>query len=263
VIDLHSHILPGLDDGPDSLEGSIAMAEVAVADGVTTMVGTPHIREDYPVVPGEVPGLAREVEAALERSGVPLRVVGGGEVSFTKTPELDDATLAGLCLGDGRYLLVESPYTHATDSLEQQIFDLQSRGFRPLLAHPERSPSFMSDRDRLATLVERGVRCSITAASVTGAFGRTVQKAAIGMVRAGLVHDIASDSHDARRRPPGLSGAVAALESALPELKGRASWFAEDAPAAILAGDELPEPPQRPRRPRWRRPFAGRSSSGR
>src|SRR5205814_248535 len=143
----------------------------------------------------------------------------------------DDAQLARLCLGEGRYLLVESPYTHATDMLEHEIFDIQRRGFLPLLAHPERSPSFMSNTGRLVTLVERGVRCSLTAGSLTGGFGKTVQAAAFAIARAGAMHDIASDAHDAQRRRPELSAAVRMVEGLLSD-RGAARWFVKDAPAA-------------------------------
>jgi protein-tyrosine phosphatase len=248
LIDLHSHILHGLDDGAADFETSVAMARVAVADGVHTIAATPHIREDHPFDLGEIATRTEELNSELKDQGIPLTVKPAGEVAFSRCAELDDSVLGDLCLGDGRYLLVESPYTHATDLLENGIFDLQRRGFRVLLAHPERSPSFMDRPDRLAHLVQGGVCCSITAASVTGQFGRTVQKAAFAMLREGIVHDLASDAHDPKRRRPELRAAADAVESALPHLRGHGSWFVNDAPAAILAGDVVDEPPQPTRR---------------
>jgi protein-tyrosine phosphatase len=256
MIDLHSHILSGLDDGPEDTDGSIAMARVAVSRGVTTIAATPHIREDYPFPLSEVPERADALNRDLASAGLDLEVVPAGEVALTMGHELDDASLRALCLGSGTWLLVESPYGEVTPMVDNSIYDFQRRGFQVLLAHPERSPSFMSDRERLAELVSRGVACSITAASITGTFGRTVQRAALGMLRDGLVHDVASDAHDHRHRPPGLADAAHAIEAVLP---GAGAWFVEDAPAALLAGEDRPEPPQSRRR-RMRFPKLGRSS---
>jgi protein-tyrosine phosphatase len=249
MIDLHSHILPGLDDGAPDADAAEAMARAALAAGTETIAATPHIREDHPFALEEIGTRTRALQERLDVSGIGLRVVPAGEVALTRCAELGDAELASLALGDGPYLLVESPYSYATDLLETQVFDLQRRGFRPLLAHPERSPSFMEDRERLRTLVSRGVVCSVTAASLTGRFGRTVQGAAAAMVRDGLVHDIASDAHDARRRPPDLGAAVEAVAALL----GRgadASWFVVGAPELILAGADVPAPPAAARRRR-------------
>ena len=242
MIDLHCHILPGLDDGAGDFDTSLAIARVAAADGVRVIAATPHIREDHPFDPLEVVDRTAELNDVLRRSGVELEVVPGGEVAISKSAELDDETLHALCLGGTGtgYLLVESPYTVATDLLEQALFNLQLRGFRVVLAHPERSPSFISGASRLRTLVERGILCSVTAASLEGNFGRTVRRAALTLVRRGLAHDLASDAHDPRRRGPTLSGAVDVVERERPGL-GR--WLTEGAPSAMLAGEALPAAP--------------------
>src|SRR5439155_8663147 len=170
VIARHCHLLHGLDDGPSDLAESLAMARVAVEEGIETIVATPHIREDHPFPLELVAERLEELRGALASEAIPLRVLGGGEVAISKASELDDAALRAACLGDGPYLLVETPYTEATDLLENTLFDLQVRGFKPLLAHPERGPSFLSDPDRLRALVERGVLCSLTADSLAGRF---------------------------------------------------------------------------------------------
>src|SRR2546429_900999 len=162
MIDLHCHIVPGLDDGAPELDTSIAMARVAENDGIRVIATTPHIRDDHPFDPKEIAPLTAKLNENLRDVGVELRVVPGGELAISKSSELDDETLRTLCLGgDGGYLLVESPYTHATDLLERDLFNLQLRGFRVILAHPERSPSFIANPGRLAALVERGVMCSV------------------------------------------------------------------------------------------------------
>jgi protein-tyrosine phosphatase len=244
VIDLHCHILPGLDDGAATIDESIALARAAVAAGIQVTVATPHIREDYPFDPALIGLRARELAEALTREALKLRVIEGAEVAISKVRDLDDRTLAALCLGGGSYMLVESPYTYATTILEETLFDLQVRGFRPVLAHPERAPSFQQGPDRLVGLVERGVLCSVTAASMVGTFGGTVRRFTAELFTSGLVHNVASDAHDPVRRPIDLLSGFAALEGDLPGIRDQARWFTEAAPAAILSGQELPSPPE-------------------
>src|SRR5436190_5278214 len=117
LIDLHCHILPGLDDGPADMEETLEMARVAVTEGVHVVVATPHIRDDHPFDHAGIEPLVDEVNSLLRDEGIDLQVVSGGEVALTKVAELDDDSLGPLCLGRGRYLLIESPYTHATDML--------------------------------------------------------------------------------------------------------------------------------------------------
>jgi len=206
VIDLHSHVLPGLDDGAQTLDDSIALARAAADAGTSILAATPHIRVDHPFDVARVRPAVQELNTTLEAAGIALEVVSGGEVAMSSFFDLSDDELTSVCLGDGRSLLVESPYTPANDLLERVLLEARARGMRPLLAHPERSPCFANDLGRLARLVEQGVMCSITAASMAGGFGQDVQRACVRMFEAGLVHDVASDAHGALRRPPGLIG---------------------------------------------------------
>ncbi len=259
MIDLHTHILPGLDDGAATIADSLELARAAHATGIETIVATPHIREDYPFDPSEIEVRTRELELALRDANIHVGVVQGGEVAITRVPDLDDATLRTVCLGDGPYMLVESPYTHATNILEETLFDLQVRGFRPVLAHPERAPSFQQDPDRLVRLVEREVLSSVTAASMMGSFGGTVRRFTALLFAKRLVHNVASDAHDPVRRPIDLLGGLKNLEHEVPGLLEQAEWFTVTAPEAILSGAEpppLPEPQTR-RRGRLRRLIGG------
>lgn len=255
MVDIHSHILPGLDDGPATLEGAVEMARAAERAGLRTLVATPHIRDDYPFPLELIGERLAEVRTAISEAGVDLELLSGGEVAVSKVGQLDDATLAGLCLGEGNYLLVESPHTQAPALLESVLFDLQLRGFRPVLAHPERSLSFLHDRIRLERLVERGIVCSVTALSMTGAFGARVQTFTARLFQEGLVHNVASDAHDAVRRVPGFAGAFRALELSLEGASAGEDWFTTEVGAAILEGRELPDgPPELRIRPTgWRR----------
>ena len=263
MVDLHCHILPGLDDGPSTLEAAVDLGRAAAAAGVDTVVATPHVREDYPFPIALIDERVDAVRSALGRAGIPLRILSGGELALSMIPELDDGHLARLCLGEGRYLLVESPYTQAPSLLETALFDLQLRGFRPLLAHPERSVNFLRDPDRLERLVEKGVLCSVTAMSVAGAFGDTIRDFTSRLFAAGAVHNVASDAHDAARRGPGFDAALEELEKRMEGGLEAARWFTEDAARAIAAGDELPGRPPAFRSGGfgWRR-FKGRVGLG-
>lgn len=254
MVDLHSHILPGLDDGAPDLKASLAIADAAARDGTTTIVATPHVSLSYDAEPAVITAGVQTVQAALAEQEIDLRIEAGAEVAVARLIELDDGALEPLCVGRGPYLLVESPYS-ASPFLERLIFDLQTRGFKPLLAHPERCPIFQRDRRLLERLVSQGALCSVTAGSLTGSFGRTVQRFTRELLRAELVHDISSDAHDTTRRPPGLSAAARELRTELPELAGRADWYCRQVPSSILEGEPLPRrPPMRPHRKKrgWR-----------
>lgn len=256
MIDLHCHILPGLDDGPSDVAEAVEMGRVARDDGISAIAATPHIREDYPFPLTAIEEALKSVQAAFAAEGIGLEVTVAGEVALTKIAELDDATLQTVCLGVGPYLLVESPYSHATGLVESTLFDLQVRGFRPVLAHPERSPGFLSEPKRLRTLVERGILCSVTSGSFVGRFGRTVQRFALDMVAEGSVHNVASDAHDSRRRAPVLRVAFDSPDVRRARLD--AEWLTQTVPAAILAGDEIPPRPAAAQRASARRRFRRR-----
>ncbi len=252
MIDLHSHILPGVDDGPSDLEESLRMARVAVSEGIETIVATPHVSPEYVYDYGSIGRLTEDLNTQLARREIPLAVLPGAEVALSSLSGLTDHDLHALCLGSSDYLLLESPYMNAGALLEEALFSLQLRGFRPVLAHPERSPTFQAEPARLATLAARGVLSSITAGSMAGQFGQAVRRLVSRLFEQALVHDVASDSHDPRRRPPALSAGFERAETDLPGIAAQMEWFVYSAPAAILAGEALPPAPAppRPKRPR-------------
>lgn len=259
VIDLHSHILPGVDDGPADLQGSLALARAAVEGGTETIAATPHIDHLFSVDPAEVREAVARLGAELDAAGIPLRVVAGGELNVTRIPELTDEDLRALRLGDGPYLLVEAPLTYSPGSLEQAVYEVRLQGHQVLLAHPERSAALQREPDRLVQLVEAGALCSITAGSMRGQFGDTVRRFTLWMLAEGLVHDVASDTHDHRRRTPDLLAGFQDADRDLPGLAEQAGWYTRDAPAAILDGQALPPRPDPPKR---RRGLLGRLRGG-
>jgi protein-tyrosine phosphatase len=255
VIDLHCHILPGLDDGAPDLEISLEMAEVALDEGIHTIAATPHVNLTYDVDADAMAQAVGKLNLALARNRMSLAVLPGGEVAVEKLANLDDAALRRYCLGGGTSVLVETPYTGTVPFLEDILFNLQLRGFRPVLAHPERSLAFRERPDRLAPLVERGIVTCINAASMAGRFGRGAQDLSLRFLERGLVHAVASDAHDPEHRPPRLLAPFLDAEERLPGIAAQARFFTADAPAALIAGKPLPERPEppEPRPSAWRR----------
>jgi protein-tyrosine phosphatase len=243
TIDLHAHLLPGLDDGPAELAGSLALAQSAVAAGTRVMAATPHVNATFAVAPAELADRVATMARALADAGIALRVEAGGELAHDRALELSDDELRAVTLGTGGCVLLECPFTHAGPLVARLVGHLQGKGHRVLLAHPERSPEFLQDPARLAALVRRGAFAQLTAGSLRGDFGRTVQRGARAFLEQGLAHVVASDAHDAVQRPPSLLPVTrAALERwrQPPEL---ADWLCTSAPRALLDGDPVPPGP--------------------
>lgn len=252
VIDLHCHILPGIDDGPASLGASLAMARAQVAAGVTTVVATPHVSWNYGNGAGSIAPATDALQAAITAADIPLRVLPGAEVALTRAVDLSAAQLAALRLGASPWLLLEPPIAVDAPGIEGMIGMVQARGSRILLAHPERCAAFHNDPDLLGRLVRSGCRAQVTAGALTGAFGRTVQALASRFVDDGLIHVVASDAHDDTFRRPGLRAQIE--DAGYGPLAG---WLTTDNPSAILENRPLPPrppfDPPRPRRGRWLR----------
>ncbi|MGH2945885.1 MAG: tyrosine-protein phosphatase [Solirubrobacteraceae bacterium] len=237
MIDLHAHILPGLDDGPESMDAAVAMARVAVAGGTRAMATTSHVNRGFGLQAADLEAAREALVARLAEEEVELELLPGGEVSPGRLPDLDDAALRAFALGGGRCVLLECPFSPVDSRMEAMVADLRERGFDVLLAHPERSPTFQKDPSRLARLVEGGALAQVTTGSFAGLFGETARRAATAMLRHGIVHVLASDAHDAVYRGPDLRATADALDD------DQRRWMAGAAPAAILAGDSLPERP--------------------
>lgn len=239
MVDLHFHLLWGVDDGPQTRAATVAIARVAVDAGTSAVVATPHVGWDWPANnAGMLAERLEEVRETLRDEGIPLEVFSGAEVSLTRAVELDDTELHALRLGDGPWLLIEPPMLPGSPGLFAMFEMLRARGHRIIIAHPERCPAFHEDRSRLEGLVGDGMLCSITASALTGAFGRPVRKFARGLLSNGIVHNVASDAHDAERRPPSLLAELreAGLEAAQIEQLGRNSG------RAIIEGASVPPP---------------------
>jgi protein-tyrosine phosphatase len=244
MIDLHFHILPGIDDGPTNLAQSLRLGRAAEADGIQIVAATPHLREDHPRVrPDELASRCANLNEALAEAEIALEIVPGGELDvlwvLAATPE--ELRLASFGQR-GTDVLLETPYGAIAPSFEAAIDRLMSLGYRVLLAHPERNRGFQQAPGRLAALVRRGLLIQLTASSVASDDPRSRSRdLALRLIDNGFAHVIASDAHSATAfRPPDLSAAVARLSRRKP---ARAQWMVIDVPLAILAGSPLPPTP--------------------
>ena len=254
MIDLHAHVLPEIDDGPQDLDAAVALVRRAAEAGTRQIVATSHVSTRYPNSADEIGACVAKLREALSAENVDVAIVAGAELSLNRARELDEAELARLRLGDGPYLLVESPLHPAVGDFEWMI-DQLAGAHRIALAHPERCPAFQRDPGRLIRLVSRGAICSITAGALRGDFGRDVRRFTTWLFEEGLVHNVASDTHDLAGRRPEVLQPLAEAEKELPGLRDHVEWLTETVPAAILAGDAIGSPARlaKARRPWWRR----------
>jgi len=206
MIDLHSHILPGVDDGALDVEAALAMAEAFVADGVTVVACTPHILPGLydnagPAILASISALQSELDARA----IPLRLVSGADNYMV--PDFIDGLCAGrlLPLNGGRYVLVEPPHHNAPPRFEEFFFELLTRDLVPVLTHPERLSWIRQQYSTIQRLADAGVWMQVTAGSLVGRFGRNARFWAERLLDEGRVHILASDAHDVDRRPPELS----------------------------------------------------------
>lgn len=250
MIDLHNHLLPGIDDGAKKLEDTLQFLRLAARDGIRTVTATPHMK------PGvydnsreqilERVNMVREAQKGDEAEAVTL--LPGAEVYFTA--DLPERARGGLLMtvaDRGRYLLLELPYQQIPLRVDDTIFQMRLLGITPIMAHPERVAYYLDDLERVAASVRLGALTQVTGASITGRFGTKARDFARRLLERNLVHVLASDSHDVRHRPPVLSEAVRAAAALIgPEAARR---LVEDNPRAILEGREVetaePLPPPR------------------
>jgi protein-tyrosine phosphatase len=255
-VDIHTHVLPGIDDGPRALEGAVEMARAAMAAGTRTIAATPHLRGDFPDVDvRELEERCQGLRAKLAEEAVQVELVSGGEASLVWALDASDEELALGSYGQrGTDVLIETPGD--VTNLDQLLYQVRARGFRVTLAHPERSARFQRDPRILWSLSEQGVLLQVNADALLAPRGNPVRGLAERLCREGVAHVLASDGHRAGSWRP--IGELAAGVQAATALVGsaRAQWMARGAPAAVISGADLPPPPEIERRVRrlWRRP---------
>jgi protein-tyrosine phosphatase len=243
LVDIHTHLLPGIDDGPVGLPDSIRMAQAAVESGIETMALTPHLRSDFPDVHiEEMAARCQSLREELAWAEIPLTIVPAAEVSLLWALDADDDTLKLATYGQrGTDVLIETP--HDVTGLERLVGSVLARGLRVTLGHPERSPTLQRDPGRIEALREQGVLIQLNADALLGRRSSPLRKLGEQLCREGLVDAIASDAHRATSwRPVAvLPSAVAAAEQLVGQ--ARARWMVSDAPGAIVHGRDLPPAP--------------------
>ncbi|MCW3009241.1 MAG: hypothetical protein JWP17_3867 [Solirubrobacterales bacterium] len=210
--ELHFHLLPGVDDGPETMDESLTLARLAVEDGTATVVCTPHARDvDVRTVPERVEQLRAELRAA----GIPLKIVPGVELAQDDIARLGRAELEIAAHGpaDRRWVLLEAPLFLDAPGLLEAAGELTARGYGLLLGHPERCADLMAVGGGLDELLQAGVRLQVNGSSLTGRHGDQAQEWALELARGGRVSVVASDAHRPTRGPV-LTLAVAALVQA-------------------------------------------------
>jgi protein-tyrosine phosphatase len=261
LVDIHAHVLPRIDDGPADTEAALALVRAAADAGTVTLAATPHLRVDFPDVHvTELAARCAELRTLVEQERIGVRLVVGAEVSLTWALDASPDELALATYGQrGKDLLIESP-TAPVAGLPELLYSLRLQGFRITLAHPERSADFQRNPSRLKELVRQGVLVQVNAeALLTPRDGSAVGRFASELCTEGVAHVIASDGHRAGSWRPvtALASAVDAAASIVG--LARARWMAREAPAAIIAGAELPEAPGIQAGRRSRRRFTRRS----
>jgi protein-tyrosine phosphatase len=239
VIDLHSHILPGLDDGVRSLGEARELARNAAREGVTAIAATPHVRWDYPTTADQMEEGVAALRRDFDEQGIPVDVLPGAEIEAERVVGMSHAELVRLSLaGTGRYVLVEFPYRGWPVSLDASVQHVTASGLTPVLGHPERNPEVQDRPARLEELVAAGAVVQVTAGSVLDWFGPAAKRAAERLLALRLAHLLATDAHGPHIRQGGLRAAAEALDDPL-----LAAHLTVSVPAAIAAGQGIPPLP--------------------
>ena len=243
MIDIHAHILPGIDDGPATMDESVEICRMAASNGTTTIVATPHFNAGtYETTSAKIFELINELEARLEQEKINLRILPGAEVLLS--PELITYVKKEEYLTinrSGKYVLVELPPHLVPPHWDTFLMTMIDAGIVPILAHPERNAWFLNNPTALYQVVTKGAMVQMTAMSITGKFGEDIQRFSIFLLEHNLAHVIATDTHSTFYRPPLLREAVKIAEDVIG--KEKANDLVTTMPAAIIDGREVSLPP--------------------
>lgn len=238
MIDIHCHILPGVDDGAKDLQDSLALARGAVAEGIKTIIATPHHKNGhYENKKDEILAKTAELNQALQEENVPLTVLPGQETRIFGEI-LDDYRNGDILTinNGGKYLFIELPSDHVPYYTEQLLFDIQLAGLVPIIVHPERNKGFLERPEMLFQLVKKGALTQVTGASLAGFFGKKIRKFSLQMVEANLTHFVASDAHNMVNRTFKMNEAFTVLDK---EFGADTVYFFQENAALLIEGKNV------------------------
>jgi protein-tyrosine phosphatase len=232
MIDLHCHILPGIDDGAVDMQTSIDMARIAAEDGIETIVATPHIKDTLHSTV-KLGALVSQLNINLKHQNIPVNVLLGADVFAL----LNHSRLKDYTINNSRYILIEFPHNYLPSNSKEILFSLAIQGLCPIITHPERNLAIMKKPDLLLDMLYGNVLVQITAGSLTGEFGRDEQACARYLLREKAVHFIATDAHSANFRRPVLSEGLKYAVKIIG--KERAKKLVWDNPGAVLKDESI------------------------
>jgi protein-tyrosine phosphatase len=245
MIDIHSHILPGVDDGAKTIEDAIAMAGAAVSEGITKIIATPHHKNgNYENPKQKILQHVGQLNAVLKEQNIPLTVLPGQEVRIYGdiVKDYENGELLTLT-NESQYIFIEFPSNHVPRYAEQLLFDIQMKGLVPIIVHPERNAEISENPELLYQFVKKGALTQLTAASVAGDFGKKIKKFSLQMIEANLAHFIASDAHNTTNRAFHMREAYGVIEKEFGA--GAVYFFRENAELLVEGKSVYRQQPER------------------
>ncbi|GAB2538113.1 tyrosine-protein phosphatase [Gracilibacillus alcaliphilus] len=245
MIDIHCHILPGVDDGAKHNADSIQMAQSAVSQGINTIIASPHhLNGSYNNTKDDIIAAVDQLNKKLNEESIPLTILPGQEtrINGEMLTDLDNGELLPLNKTSG-YLFVELPSNHVPRYTKQLLFDLQLKDIKPIIVHPERNQELIENPNILYDLVSNGTLTQVTAASVAGKFGKKIRKFSLQLIEANLTHFIASDAHNTTSRGFVMQEAYGIIKEKFDT--STVYWFMENAQYLVNGDHVIGDQPER------------------
>lgn len=214
MIDIHCHILPGVDDGAKHMSETLSMAKKAVEEGIDTIIATPHHKNGkYENSKAEIIQSVKDVNEELQKEGIHLSILPGQEPAIRGELIEDYENGKILTLAETKYVFIELPSGYVPGYTEKLLYDVQMKGLIPIIVHPERNAGFIERPELLYQLIKNGALSQVTAASVTGHFGKKIKSFTHQLIEANLTHFVASDAHNHKTRPFKMAEALDSIEA--------------------------------------------------
>jgi protein-tyrosine phosphatase len=236
VIDIHSHILPGLDDGASDIHEALRMCDIAISEGIRTIVATPHtLNGIYENGREDILRATARLKEAIREKAMDIDVLPGSDTHLdVRLPEMLRQQKALTINDNQRFLLLELPSFFIAEHVGRQVIELNHLGITPIISHPERNVTLREDMNIIHDLIRAGALLQITADSITGKFGRAAEKSAFKILESDMAHILATDAHNATSRPPAPSAALEIIKREIGAERTRGMVL--DIPECIIKG---------------------------